>query len=287
VQNRFQNAVQTNMNQYSFQQTFFPFELADALEALECAHRWNEWGARTLHELARASKAAAERKHLLLSWSCKHERKDGIQKPELLLPHDNDVTMPTRRGRVLESREEERVFIRDLLVASGITNGDCVDKHHLLNARLHDISPTQTTPYRLITKDGSVPFERRSAAAERRNKKKLLEKRILNDFVEELLRHEFEFRKCIQLRMSLAQSIPEHEREGQALAQRVWNHLQICPFPASDDTYTAVQNILQRDLKSQGSTWVEMAEVMEELDKLIYQDLMQELLEELTTKTST
>lgn len=259
----------------------FPCELADALEALECAHRWNEWGARTLHELTRASKAAAERNHLLPGWSSKNGHKDHVQlseKPEILLPHDDDVIMSTRRGRVLESRGEERELIRDLLVASGVTNGDWVDKH-LLNARQHVVNPTQTTPFKLTANVGSISFERRN--------KKLAEKRILYDFVEELLRHELELRKYAQPGIiNLAPSTYEHEPKGQALVQRVWNNLQICPSPASEDICTIVHRILQRDLKSQGSAWVEKAEVMEELENMIYEDLMQELLEELTAAKS-
>lgn len=223
---------------------------------------------------------------MLLCWYCKHELHDSIRQSDILLPHDNDVIGSTRKGRVLDSREEERQFIRDLLVASGITNGDWVDKHHLLNAMQHVISPAQKTPYRMTAKDGSFSSERRLAVAERRNKKKLIEKRTLHDFVGELLTRELEFRKCAQIGMNLALSRPEYQWKGQAIVQKAWNQLQTCPS-ASDDICTTVQNILQRDLKSQpGSSWVEMTEVMEELDKMIYQDLMQDLLEELTTAKS-
>lgn len=242
----------------------FECELADALKALECAHRWNEWGARTLQELARASKAAAEQNKFLLGWAQLSER------PEILLPHDNDVTVSTRRGRVLECREEEREFIRDLIMVSGLTNGE----NSLLNARQHVVNRKQI-PHRLNANSESISFEK-----SRNSKKKLVEKRILYDFVQELLRHELELRKCAQLGINL---IHEHERQGQALLQRVWNHLQICPIPASDDVCTTVGSILQRDLQSQGLGFrVEMAEVTEDLERMIFEDVMQELLRELT-----
>jgi hypothetical protein len=219
--------------------------LADALEALECAHRWNEWGARTLRQLARASKAAAEKNHdSVLDW---HPRR----KPEiLLLPHDHDIGGFTRQaGRVLESREEERVVLRDLLDAH-------LQHQHIVQR-----------PY--------VPHKRRIAAGQR-NQKKLVDRHILHDFVEELLRHELVLRECAQPGM-----MREHEHQGQALVQKVWNKLQTFPSPASGGTCTAVQLVLQRDLQAQEPTLVEVAEVVRELEERIYQSLVQELLEEL------
>ena len=256
-------------------------ELTDALEVLECAHRWNEWGARTIHELAKASKAVVERNHSLLDWSRINEPK----KPEILLPHDNDIVTSTRRGRVLESREEERVFIRNFLVASGLTNGDWVDKRPLDAKHQLMAKPTQTTSHRQRKQQdfkvpGSVSFERWSIAAQA-NKKKLMNEHILCDFIGELLKHEMVLQKYAQPGINPTASLHEHERKEQTLVQKVWNNLQTYPTPTSDGIYTTVQLFVERDLKAQNPTSLEVVQVIRELEDMIYESLVQELLQEL------
>lgn len=222
--------------------------------------------------------AAVERNQSFLDWSRKIEPK----KPEILLPHDNNIVTSTRQGRVLESREEERVFIRDLLVASGLTNGDWVDKH-LLDAKHKHIVQRPHIRHKQqedFGVPGSVPLKRRFTA-EQKTKKKLVDQHILYDFVEELLRHELVLRKCAQPGIYLTTLIHEHEHKGQALVQKVWNNLQTCPSPASNGICTKAQLVLERDLKAQEPTLVEAYEVARELEEMIYENLVQELLEEL------
>ncbi|KAG0580499.1 hypothetical protein KC19_4G177700 [Ceratodon purpureus] len=250
--------------------------LQDALEALECAHRWNEWGARTLHQLARASKAAVERNHSLLDWP----RIDKPKRPKILLPHDDDIVISNRQGRVLESREEERVFIRDLLVGSGLTNGDWVERH-LLDATHEHIVQRPYTRYKHQEDFPEVVLLKRKFTAEQRNKRRVMDRHILCDFVEELLRHELVLRECAQLGIYLTTLRDGHELKGQALVQKVWNKLQTCPAPASNGICTTVQLVLERDLKDQDPTLVEVYEVGQELDEMIFENLVQELLEEL------
>lgn len=170
------------------------------------------------------------------------------------------------------------MFIRDLLVVLGFTNGDWVEKHPLDGKRQHIVKRTYTRHKQ--QEEFRAPGGERRFTAEQENKKKLVDQNLLHDFVEELLRHELVLQRCALPGINLITLMHGHEHTGQALVQKVWNNLQTCPSP-SDGICTAVQIVLRRDLKAQDPTWVEVAEVIQELEGMIYEKLVQELLGEL------
>uniref|UniRef100_A0A7I4DH58 DUF4378 domain-containing protein n=1 Tax=Physcomitrium patens TaxID=3218 RepID=A0A7I4DH58_PHYPA len=270
--------------------------LQDTLAALECAHSWNEWGTRTLHQLAKTSKATVDRNHQLQDSSCIHRHKDHIrlgEEPEIFLPYDNDAMKSTRQGRVLESREEERAFVRNLLIVSGLTKGTLADKQ-LLNAKQHIINQTSKTIHRqhwrkedlrALDNAGNFTFKRRIKLGQ--NPKKLVDRRILYDFIEEQLNYELLLRKYAQPGINLTALLHDYERNGQELVQKVWNNLQTGSSPNRSDTCKTERSMLQKDLKTQDLDFIcETVEVITVIEKMIYGSLVQELLKDLIDKTS-
>lgn len=275
---------------------FTCFIFAEAFDALESARRWNELGTRALEQLAKASSKVREpqyQQHTRSTSDVKFielNRTHKIKPVQIQLPYDR-VTRCERPGSdvgtALLDRDEEREFVRDLLVASRLTN-EKVPCQNFSPIQGYVIDPAllARSERRRQRADHGNLFLKGWYRSEEEKVKEMLDRRLLFDSVNELLAKKFLPLVSPQPWVQQRQVCTVQKPEGQKLVQEIWEELQDIPCATSDDVCDTVQSVLQKDLGHRGQTWTvfrnQMAEVGLELERRIFKELVEEAVRELT-----
>ncbi|XP_024359714.1 uncharacterized protein [Physcomitrium patens] len=112
-------------------------------------------------------------------------------------------------------------------------------------------------------------------------------RQLLIDFTIEVLTTKLAENESAEtwLEPSWARTEQQHQFKRQSIENIIWKELQDLPCTSSYDICDAVQGILQKDFGSQGPKWTgfrtEVGEVGVEVEKMIYKDLMDEVVREL------
>lgn len=209
---------------------------------------------------------------------------------EMQLPHDTKA-MCGRKGTSIADRDEEREFVRDLLVVSGVTKDHWIDES---SSRGHIMNPVWLAKYekrcrredRKALANVEEAFLNGWCKSKQEKEKELLDRRALFDCLNELLAQKLIVHANPQPWVEAIPLRAVQNSEGQHLVQEIWEELQEIPSATSEDVCDTVQSILQKDLGPRGLKWahfgIEIGEIGIEVEKLIYKDLVDEVVKELT-----
>lgn len=206
---------------------------------------------------------------------------------ELQLPTDSKsrkVDHTKTLGTCLRNFDDERAYVRDLVMASGLTD-ESSSPHCFWSATGYIIDPSIFDRLQQRTQTNNLYFvsqKRRKSAALR--EKEALDQRILFDSVNEIMDRILEphLKPLPLIRGPQMRKRPA----GSRLIQEVWDKLQSTPCAPSEDVVETVYSILQKDLvASQDDHWVgcdgELVQVCAEIERMIVKDLVQETVEDL------
>ena len=192
-------------------------------------------------------------------------------------------------------RDKERDFVDELLMLSGVTKHATWASETLISR----INYSDMNSRILVDLKGNLQrasFESSTDVVfhkchrkERGKEMNTLDRQALIDFVYELLATKVAEYENAQPWLE-STWIGGQELKRQHLVNAIWKELQEVPCAASDDICDTVQGILREDLGSRGPNWTdfraEIGEVGVEVEKLIYRDLVEELVKELKSSSS-
>ena len=203
---------------------------------------------------------------------------------ELQLPTDSKSRKDDHRktlGTCLGNFDDERAYVRDLVVASGLID-ESSSPHCLWSATGYIIDPSIFDRLQQHTQTNNLYFvsqKRRKSEVER--EKEALDRRVLFDSVNEIMDKILEPHLNPLPLTGIRGPQMRTRPAGRRLIQEVWDKLQSTPCPPSEDVVDTVYSILQKDMvTSQDDHWLgcdgELVQVCAEIERMIVKDLVEE-----------
>ncbi|CAK9216477.1 unnamed protein product [Sphagnum troendelagicum] len=206
------------------------------------------------------------------------------QRVEIQLPIDSvpGTDLPSNsHGICLWDKDEEREYVRDILVASGVTDyclqwtgGYIMDLTHfgdLESNRRHQQQPSNT-------KENDAHYERLQTCSE----KEALGRRVLFDATNEILVQKLD--PWIGRDQPQLQQKPARQHQ---LVQEIWDELQHVPCVQSEDVCDTLYTILLKDLHKTAKQWTgmdgELGEISLEVERMIVKELIEEIVKDLAS----
>ncbi|CAM6048650.1 unnamed protein product [Sphagnum compactum] len=255
-----------------------------------------------------------------------HNNKQSV---EILVPIDNAQQAGTHyslagnnntvvHGICLWSKDEEREYVRDVLVVSRVITEDddddddtsssginncClqwgrssgynnimdVNQFDDLEARWRWRQQQQASSFNNTKENDFFLFERRQTCLEN----EAVGRRVLFDGTNEILVQKLDPVKFNPLPWIGGRDRPQPQEKpsGQQLIQQVWDELQDVPCVASEDVCDTLYTILHKDLRNTEKKWSDMdgevSEVSLDLERMIVKDLIDEIVKDLTVQATT
>jgi hypothetical protein len=218
-------------------------------------------------------------------------------------------------GICLWSKDEEREYVRDMLVvsrviteddddtsssginncrlqwghSSGYNNMMDVNQFDDLEARWRRRQQQQASSFNNTKENDFFLFERRQTCLEN----EAVGRRVLFDGTNEILVQKLDPVKFNPLPWIGGRDRPQPQEKpsGQQLIQQVWDELQDVPCVASEDVCDTLYTILHKDLRNTEKKWsdmdAEVSEVSLDLERMIVKDLIDEIVKDLTVQAIT
>ncbi|CAK9871930.1 unnamed protein product [Sphagnum jensenii] len=213
------------------------------------------------------------------------------QRVEIQLPIDSvpGTDLPSdSHGICLWDKDEEREYVRDILVASGVTDnclpwtsGYIMDLTYfgdLESKRRHQQQPSNT-------KENDAHYGRLQTCSE----KEALGRRVLFDATNEILVHKLDPVKFIPLPW-IGRDQPQLQQKParqHQLVQEIWDELQHVPCVQSEDVNDTLYTILLKDLHKTAKQWTgmdgELGEISLEVERMIVKELIEEIVKDLAS----
>jgi hypothetical protein len=213
------------------------------------------------------------------------------QREEIQLPIDSvpGTDLPSNsHGICLWDKDEEREYVRDILVASGVTDnclqwtsGYIMDLTYfgdLESNRRHQQQPSNT-------KENDAHYERLQTCSE----KEALGRRVLFDATNEILVQKLDPVKFIPLPW-IGRDQPQLQQKSarqHQLVQEIWDELQHVPCVLSEDVCDTLYTILLKDLHKTAKQWTgmdgELGEISLEVECMIVKELIEEIVKDLAS----
>ncbi|CAK9218403.1 unnamed protein product [Sphagnum troendelagicum] len=213
------------------------------------------------------------------------------QRVEIQLPIDSvpGTDLPSNsHGICLWDKDEEREYVRDILVASGVTDyclqwtgGYIMDLTHfgdLESNQRHQQQPSNT-------KENDAHYERLQTCSE----KEALGRRVLFDATNEILVQKLDPVKFIPLPW-IGRDQPQLQQKParqHQLVQEIWDELQHVPCVQSEDVNDTLYTILLKDLHKTAKQWTgmdgELGEISLEVERMIVKELIEEIVKDLAS----
>jgi hypothetical protein len=213
------------------------------------------------------------------------------QRVEIQLPIDSvpGTDLPSNsHGICLWDKDEEREYVRDILVASGVTDyclqwtgGYIMDLTHfgdLESNQRHQQQPSNT-------KENDAHYERLQTCSE----KEALGRQVLFDATNEILVQKLDPVKFIPLPW-IGRDQPQLQQKParqHQLVQEIWDELQHVPCVQSEDVNDTLYTILLKDLHKTAKQWTgmdgELGEISLEVERMIVKELIEEIVKDLAS----
>ncbi|KAG0564252.1 hypothetical protein KC19_8G096100 [Ceratodon purpureus] len=184
------------------------------------------------------------------------------------------------------SGDNERDFVEEFLMLSGISK-HVNSASGTLSSRnkIADIYPDFLVYLKEDLRRASDVFFQKCHNPEQSKQMNMLNRQALIDYVYELMAVKMaEYENTLPWLGTIWVGAGQ-EFKRQNLVHAIWKELQELPSAPSDDICDTVQRLLQEDLSSRGAKWTgfraEIGEVGVEVEKLIYRDLMDEVVKDL------
>jgi hypothetical protein len=218
---------------------------------------------------------------------------------EVQIPIDSTqetCSQKSTHGICLQNKDEERKYVRDVLVASGVTENassiNCLQwttgESIMHLAHFNDLESRWQKRQPPNTKENDFfDYEKHQPCSE----KEALGRRVLFDGTNEIL-----FQKLDPVRFSPLQWLGidwPHELQqkpaGQQLVQEVWDELQDVPcVPSSENNICdTLYTILHKDFRNTAKQWSgmddELSHVSSEVEHMIVKELIEEIVKDLVS----
>lgn len=187
--------------------------------------------------------------------------------PNLQLPHDpsakiDQIEVP------LGDRDREGKDMHNVLILEGRRNKNAGDCKRLTNV-------DDSMPLRKCDESGGVQIM-----------KDMLDRRVLNDSLHELVEQKLALYASAQPWVDLTPLQATLRPVGQNLIDEIWEDLESITCSISGNVCGRIQNTIDQDFLSPGLKWdtigTEVGEVVGELENMTYDDLLEEVVKELT-----
>lgn len=214
---------------------------------------------------------------LLVTYKMLNDSRNGIQQPEI----DSIKSLLELDGlhSGIDKPNPEYCYIVDILLASGLlaytetytvvfhSSGFPVDPQlfFVLEKRHSNLSPSKP-------QDGQ----------DSRKKPKIekINRRLIFNTVNDILYKKLSPYLHLQPWICSANKIPRRRPTGQQLLQQVWGEIQCLPSILSEDICDTICTILEKDLAETVNSWTdhktELAEVVLDMERMIFKDLIDE-----------
>ena len=186
--------------------------------------------------------------------------------PDLQLPHNTSAKIDQIETSVAD-QDKEGKDMHNALILEGRKNKNVEDCKRLDNV------------------DDSMPLRKCHESGGLETMKCLLDRRVLNDSVNELVEQKLALYACAQPWVGLTPLQVKLKPVGQNLIDEIWEDLENITCSVSESVCDRVQNIIAKDFLSPSLKWdnigTEVDEVVVELENMTYDDLLEEVVKEL------
>ena len=186
--------------------------------------------------------------------------------PNLQLPHDTSAEIDQIESSLAD--QDKGQDMHNVLILEGRKNKNAEDCKRLNNV------------------DGSMPLRKCDESGGVEIMKRLLDRRVLNDSANELVEQKLALYASAQPWVGLTPLQVKLKSVGQNLIDEIWEDLESITCSIPESVCDRVQNIIDKDFLSPSSKWdsigTEVDEVVVELENMTYDDLLEEVVKELT-----